>query len=119
MRSFFLAVLAVVLLAPDLASAQINPFGGAQGMTLSNDDFATMSHAVERLLARPKLHVGSSESWKNPHTGSTGTISVQNYFSRKSLVCHTLGYQVAPRGKPASGMAVLDWCKTLQGWRIV
>ena len=119
MRSFFLVVLAAMLLVPGLASAQINPFGSAQGMTLSNDDFATMSHAAERLLARSKLHVGNRESWKNPHTGSTGTIGVQNDFSRKSLVCHTLGYQVAPRGKPASGMAVLDWCKTLQGWRIV
>ena len=119
MRSFFLAVLAAMLLVPDLASAQINPLGGAQGMTLSNDDFATMSHAAERLLARPKLHVGSSESWKNPRTHSTGTISVQNNFSRKSLVCHTLGYQVAPRGTPTIGMAVLDWGKTSQGWRIV
>ena len=112
------ATLAAMLLISGDASAQINPFGGAQGVTLSNDDFAAMSRAADKLLARPHLVVGSNESWKNPNTGSTGTISIQSNFVRKALACHTLGYQVAPSGTPTDGVAVLDWCRTAQGWRI-
>ena len=119
MRGVVPLLLAAIFLSSGHASAQINPFGVAQGMTLSNDDFTIMNRAADRLLARPKLGVGSSESWKNPNTGSTGTISVQSNFTRKALACHTLGYQVAPRGTPTDGVAVLDWCKTPQGWRIV
>ncbi len=118
MRAVVPVVFAAMLLISGHASAQINPFGGAQGVTLSNDDFAIMSRAADKLLARPHLAVGSNESWKNPATGSTGTVSIQGNFARKALACHTLGYQVAPRGTPTDGIAVLDWCKTPQGWRI-
>lgn len=118
MRALFLAGFAAVSLMSVGAVAQINPFGNAQGNALSNEDFTIMNRAVETLLARPNLHIGSNESWRNPNTGSTGTITVQSNATRKAGACHTLGYQMAPNGRPIDGVAVLDWCKTKQGWKI-
>jgi hypothetical protein len=118
MRALFLAGFAAVSLMSGGAMAQINPFGNAQGNVLSNEDFTILNRAVETLLTQPNLHVGSNESWKNPNTGSTGTITIQSNFTRKPWACHTLGYQAAPNGTPIEGVAVLDWCKTKQGWKI-
>ncbi len=106
-------------LAPGLASAQINPFRGRGADRLTAADTRMLMDASSRLLARPSLHTGASESWKNDQTGASGSVRVNGSSHRHGMSCRTLGYQahsgagVSPRG------GTLVWCKTQDGtWKI-
>jgi surface antigen len=103
------------------ASAQINPFHGAFANRLTNDDFQMMGTAVTSLLDRETLTVGATEGWRNPASGSSGTVEIARDFKRGSYACHVVKYTVLPGG--AGGLStshiVLNWCKTKAGWKIV
>jgi surface antigen len=103
------------------AAAQINPFRGSLANRLTNDDFQAMSDAASSLLARDTLTIGATEAWQNPKTGTSGTIDVGRSFKHLSFGCYALNYTVYPGGAQgrSTSRAVLNWCKTSAGWKIV
>jgi hypothetical protein len=122
-----LATLPAMLLAAGLgmaaaqpAQAQINPFRGSFANRLTNDDFQAMGDAANSLLGRDPLTTGDTEVWKNPKTGTAGTIEVGRNFKHLTYACYALHYTVMPGGADgrATNRTVLNWCKTSAGWRI-
>jgi hypothetical protein len=109
------------LAAAHPACAQINPFRSSFANRLTNDDFLAMSNAASSLLGRDTLTTGATEAWQNPKTGTSGTVDVGRSFKYRSYGCYALHYTVYPGG--AQGLsttrAVLNWCKTGAGWKIV
>jgi surface antigen len=103
------------------ARAQINPFRGAFANRLTNDDFQMLNDAASELLGHDPLTVGATEGWRNPKSGSSGTVEVTRNFKHGAYVCHALRYTVLPGG--AGGLStsrtMLNWCKTEAGWKIV
>ena len=113
-----LGVLACVPVAAP-ALAQINPFGDSSKTKLSASDFRVLDEATQRLLARPDVAAGAKESWTNPATKSTGTLTVRNRFQRNGMECLAVGYQSMARGRPPNRAGALNWCKTPKGWKIL
>jgi surface antigen len=115
-----LASLALIVgLAPGLASAQINPFRGRGADKLTADDVRMLMDASNRLLARPSLHTGASESWKNDQSGASGSVSLKGNSRRHGLACRTLGYQAHSGAGVSPSGSTLIWCKTQDGsWKI-
>jgi hypothetical protein len=72
------------------ARAQINPFRGYKGPTLSKEDLATGRAAANKLLTEDQAQVGKSEDWAGPTSGHTGSISVERAFRRQGMDCRSL-----------------------------
>jgi len=98
-------------------SAQINPFRGSAGTPLNNDDIAALIDATNRLLARPQLAAGDSDTWSNPKSGAHGTVTAGSATQRKGLACRVMTYRHTVPGPQADRSATLTWCKTKDGWK--
>lgn len=111
-----LLLIAVCLSAPTLA--QINPFRGSRGAPLSSADIQALTEATNRLLDRPQLAVGGTETWSNPQSGSSGTVTAGNPVQRRGMACRVVHYQTTVVNRAAGRNTTLTWCKTADGWKI-
>lgn len=93
---------------------------GADSLSLSNGDFTRLTDAANALLLRSPLPVGTTTSWRNDQTGSSGTIRVVQTFKHGTMLCHKLDYETTPAGTPPANHTTLDWCNTGRGeWKIL
>ena len=113
----FLALLLVVLCLTQPALAQINPFRGTSATPLNNDDITALIDATNRLLARPQLAKGNSDTWSNPKSGASGTVTAGDATQRNGLACRVMNYKVTVPGPQAERTRTLTWCKTKDGWK--
>ena len=119
MRAIWLALPVLGLMASAPVQAQVNPFGDSSKIKLSNGDFKVLDEATQKLLSNPDLKPGTQESWTNPATKSTGSLTVKNQLHRKGFSCVAVGYQSMARGRPPNRTGELTWCKTSDGWKIL
>jgi len=115
-RVMTLLLAALCLTQP--AFAQINPFRGSRSTPLNADDIAALTAATNRLLDLPDLVPGNSETWSNPASGASGTITAGKAVRRKGFACRMMDYQATVPGPRAGRRATLTWCKTPDGWRL-
>lgn len=101
------------------AHAQINPFRGHGGPTLSKADLQQGMQAVDKLLKEDEGKVGATEKWTGPTSGNSGIMTVQNAFERKGLTCRALKSEVDYKtGKKRTWN--LNVCRMPSGdWKIV
>jgi surface antigen len=107
---------AVCLSQPVLA--QINPFRGSRGTPLDAADLTALTDATNRLLDRPQLASGGTETWSNPQSGASGTVTAGSPVQRKGLACRVVNYKNTVPGPRPERIAKLTWCKTKDGWKI-
>jgi surface antigen len=100
------------------AFAQINPFRGSGATPLNADDIAALTEATNRLLDRPQLVPGGIESWSNPKSGASGTVTAGKPLQRKGMACRVVNYQTTVPGPRAQRSATITWCKTNEGWKV-
>ena len=110
--------LLVAALCVEPALAQVNPFRGSRSTPLNSDDITALTEATNRLLDRPQLTVGATESWSNPKSGASGTVTAGDPVKRKGLACRVMRYQASVPGPRAERAATLTWCKTKDGWKL-
>jgi len=115
-RTLPLLLIAACLSQPSFA--QINPFRGSRATPLNADDIAALTEATNRLLDRPQLTTGGTETWNNPKSGSSGTVTAGKVVQRKGLMCRAVTYQTTVPGQSAERATSLTWCKTAHGWKI-
>jgi surface antigen len=113
-----LALLLAAALVSQPALAQINPFRGSGATPLSADDIAALTEATNRLLDRPQLVPGGIESWSNPKSGASGTVTAGKPLQRKGMACRVVNYQTTVPGPRAQRSATITWCKTNEGWKV-
>ena len=77
-----------------------------------------LDDVTKEFLGRADLSPGTHEDWKNPKTGSLGSLTVKNTLHRKGFDCLAIGYTSMARGKPPNRTGALNWCKTPDGWKI-
>lgn len=106
---------------PSGAGAQINPFRGYKGPTLSKEDLASGQAAANKLLTEDQAQVGKSEDWTGPTSGNTGTISVQKAFQRQGMECRTLRSEIRYKITSASPRTFhLNVCRIKTGeWKLM
>jgi surface antigen len=115
-RLLLLLLIAACLSQP--AIAQINPFRGSSGTPLNAADITALTDATNRLLDRPDLVAGGIETWSNPQSGASGTVTAGNAVQRKGLACRVVRYQHTIPGPHPQRSVTLTWCKTPDGWKI-
>jgi surface antigen len=100
------------------AFAQINPFRGTRATPLNSDDIAALTDATNRLLDRPGLATGAKETWSNPKSGASGTVTAGTATKQKGLACRVMHYGLAVPGPHSERDRTLTWCKTHDGWKL-
>jgi len=118
MRRAFLLLLLVGVCFAQPALAQVNPFHGSRGVPLTKADLTLLNDATNRLLARPELNVGATESWSNPQSGASGTVTAGDAVRFKGLACRIVQYQNVVPGPNKERSATVKWCKTTGGWKV-
>ena len=114
----FLLPLLIAMCLAEPAVAQINPFRGSGSTPLNNDDISALTDATNRLLDKPQLATGNTESWSNPGTGASGTVTAGSSTHRKGLACRIMRYKNTVSSHSAARSTTLTWCKTKDGWKI-
>ena len=112
------AALAVCVLLPTVAQAQVIPFRGSRGPNLSAEDSQLLFESVARLNAAEPSQAGRFEAWSNPQTNSSGTSTILRVFRSGGMACHLVRHHVIVAGQPAPDYR-LTWCRTSGGeWKI-
>jgi surface antigen len=113
-----LAALAVSVLLPLVAQAQVMPFRGTFGRGLSPEDNRLLFESVARLNATEPSHVGLSDAWSNPQTHSSGTSTILRVFHSGGMMCNLVRHHVVIAGRPPGHDYRLTWCQTPSGeWK--
>jgi hypothetical protein len=122
-RLWSIVILGGVILAawPSGARAQINPFRGYNGPTLSKEDYAAGNAAAQKLLTDDQGELGKSEPWAGPTSGNTGTLTVAKSYRRQGMDCRTLKSEVRYKKNPASPRTFnLNVCRLHSGeWKLM
>lgn len=119
LRHCLSAALAVCVLLPVAAQAQINPFRGSGSRGLSPEDNQLLFDSVARLNAAEPSKVGNSESWNNPQTNASGTSTIVRVFHSGGMACHLVRHNVVIAGRQPGHNYRLTWCRTSSGeWKI-
>ena len=112
------AALAVCVLLPTVAQAQVIPFRGSRGPNLSAEDSQLLFESVARLNAAEPSQAGRFEAWSNPQTNSSGTSTVLRVFHSGGMVCHLVRHHIVVAGRPPGRDYRLTWCRTSTGeWK--
>ena len=112
------AALAVSVLLPVAAQAQVIPFGGNFGPGLAPSDNQMLFDSVARLNATEPSKVGQSDSWSNPETKSSSTSTILRVFRSGGMACHLVRHHIIA-GRPPSRDYRLTWCRIATGeWKI-
>lgn len=101
------------------ATAQINPFLSSNARGLDADDMNMLFAATKRINDVSPARPGQVESWTNPESNASGTVTMMRKLTRSGMTCNSLQYsiKVIDRNKPGKYDAV--WCHTLEGpWKI-
>lgn len=117
-RSRLAATVLAVTLLPTLAIAQTYPFKTWGAGRLRRADIRLIMDTSQRLLASPTLAEGQTESWNNPRSGASGSVTADRTFQREGARCHTLVYTASVRARAVPRQARLDWCRINETWRI-
>jgi surface antigen len=116
LQRLFLLLAAICLAQPALA--QINPFRGSRGSALNRDDIAALTDATNRLLDQPNLVVGASETWSNPQSGISGTVTAGDAVKRHGMMCRITQYERTVPNRTANRSTTVTMCKTKDGWKL-
>jgi hypothetical protein len=103
------------------AHAQINPFRGYKGPTLSKEDYAAGNAAAKKLLTDDQAELGKSEPWTGPTSGNTGTLTVEKSYRRQGMDCRTLKSEVHYKKPHTSPRTLnLNVCRLHSGeWKLM
>ena len=116
-----LAATALLLgIAVQQAKAQMNPFRSSRNATISEEDNRLMFDSIDRLNKTSPLHVGQSEQWSNPKTGTSGSSTVQRIYRSHGMACHLLRHHIVVQKREPGRTYNINWCQTASGeWKSV
>jgi hypothetical protein len=106
---------------PSDARAQINPFRGYKGPTLSKEDLTAGRTAAAKLLSDDQAQVGKSEDWTGPSSGNQGSISILRAFKHQGLECRALRSEIHYKKTPGTPRTLnFSVCQVQNGeWKIL
>lgn len=84
---------------------------------LNDEAAARSSRGTYRLLDQPQLVAGASETWSNPQSGVSGTVTAGNAVKRHGMGCRVVHYERTVN-RTANRSTTHTLCKTKDGWKI-
>ncbi|MCB8877216.1 RT0821/Lpp0805 family surface protein [Acidisoma silvae] len=121
LRHTFPIMMACLGLGVALAPALVRPAMAQQAMQsylprrLAGSDVDILRHEAAKLGPQgPK-----KESWKNPKTGNSGTVTFRKQYEQAGMTCRSFGYTFHT-GTSSDGLPYkLNWCEKSPGnWAI-
>jgi surface antigen len=100
------------------AFSAVNPFHGSHGEPMRQADMDALIEATNRLLDRPQLVPGSTETWSNPASGAKGTIIAGKQVIRHNLHCRVLQHRIGGSEPGPERNYTTTWCRTPDGWKL-
>ena len=92
-KCIHLAVAALLALGTATgAQAQITGFFGDQGPFLDRADLVLADQAATRLLRPQPAAIGTTETWAEPASGDSGTLTMERAYRSKGRDCRTVGW---------------------------
>ena len=102
----------------EAATAQINPFGRSDVVLLDSDDLQIMNSAASRLTQK-HVAVGQTETWQNPKSGRSGSVSLLQTFKKNGMPCQKRRYYVDQTVNSQASAYVLNLCRVPTGeWKL-
>ena len=101
------------------ATAQINPFRKYGTVNLTKEDLRLMSGAASKLVQQSSK-LGQTETWENPKSGNSGSISLLEVFRKNGMSCQKRRYSIRSTKAADESVYVLDFCRVPSGaWKLV
>lgn len=102
------------------AVAQISPFRAGPGAPrLARSDMDMLWKSAAALNHDPAARPGSVQTWHNPQTGDSGSVTLFRAVKWQDLPCHDLRYVINVRTESTPRRYDVTWCRTEEGeWKI-
>lgn len=119
-RSLLVACLLAALTAGGVGGAfAANPFARS-GFELEAGDIELMTAATQRLYLNEDTPVGTAESWNNPESGNSGSVTLILKHEYKGLPCRRLQHDIQLSTSADPYRFIVDRCKTADGsWKVL
>ncbi len=111
-------VLGGCFIVASTAMAQINPFGRSDTVPLDGEDLQIMSGAASK-LTRKNATVGQIETWQNPKSSRSGSVSLLQTFKKDGMPCQKRRYVVDRTVNSQATAYVMNLCRLPTGeWKL-
>jgi surface antigen len=120
MRSLRAAIAVLAMGLPFLqpAAAQVNPFGDS--LDLKDSDVSMLQAAASTLFRDDQARIGQTESWSNPKTGNSGTVSLLGLFEHAGMPCKRLQHSIKQKGHADLILYQFARCRAADGtWKLL
>jgi surface antigen len=102
----------------EAAMAQINPFGRSDTVPLDSDDIQIMRSAATKLTLN-NAAIGQTETWQNPKSGRSGSVSLLQTFKKNGMLCQKRRYFVDQTVNSQASQYVMTLCRLPTGeWKL-
>ncbi len=100
------------------AHAQIFGFFGDNGPYLDRADLILADQAATRLLRPQPAALGMTETWAEPTSGDSGTLTMERAYRSKGRDCRTVGWHDVFKSGAERNFH-LDTCLVAGRWRLM
>ncbi len=110
------------LAATAMAAASFSPAASALELFQTNTALSYMTKSDLNLFqatiqsALDNTPDGSTQTWTNPQTKASGTVTPTKSFTMQGMRCRTVEFTTYAGGQ--SGRSAWNYCKTKDGWKI-
>lgn len=111
------SVVLALLCSTSFAQAQINPFQGYRGPTLTKSDLDAGTQAAGRLLGDNPKPVGTAEEWIGPESGNAGTLTIERAYHRQGHDCRAVRSRVTYKAGSQRSF-LLNACRVAGQWKL-
>jgi surface antigen len=107
----FLVAVALTLAAGGAGAFPLMFLGNSVLQWLTPADAQMLSDALDAALSAEKE--GTEQTWSNPSSGASGTVTFRRAFMRGDTPCRTL--QIQTTAQAITGGGVFDFCQQANG----
>jgi surface antigen len=100
------------------AHTQANGFFGDKGPFLDRADLVLADQAAIRLLRPQPAAIGTTETWAEPTSGDSGTLTMERAYRSKGRDCRTVGWHDVFKSGVERNFH-LDTCLVAGRWRLM
>lgn len=86
---------------------------------LTDEDLQVMNAAASKLRESETTPIGQTETWSNPNSGSSGTVTLLQRFQRRDLPCQKIRHAFRDKAHADASVLDIDVCRLPSGeWKI-
>ena len=117
--AFAAAVSITLCLAPSHSSFAQTKALTKGALYLTTEDWSLVDQATSKLFSVEQPKIGTVETWSNPESGNSGSVTLIMLGERDGMTCRRLQHDVKVKKSADPFSYTIDSCKTADGtWRV-